>query len=346
MRTQSTLDRRTTSPQRRQGFGTGPCLGCGLVTRAAFTLTELLVVIAIIAAMAALIAFVMPGFQQRSRAAKGAGALQGWLNYARGRALYEQAPRGIRFIFAPQKVTVAPSPNPPTELILPVVVECQYLEQPDDWSGGPLVPDPAFPTDPSKVKVTGANFSDRTVEVGDKLEVLGSGQAHLIVDIQESDPKNNPGVFDKLVLYSPLTNPISEPIKHYRIQRAPRVAGDDSLKMPDGVIITSGCAGFPDPYMTTQYSMWGGFMPTPVYSDSPTNSRGYIDILFSPSGAVLGAGSEKIIFWVRVATGYDDSGANAEFAVNPTLLVIYTNSGAVAAFDPTPGPGGPYQKVQ
>src|SRR5262245_7743972 len=111
--------------------------------RLAFTLVELLVVLAIIAMLGALLAFVLPGFTDRTRAANGAQALEQALKYARQRAKFEQAPRGIRLTFEPRDVTV-PVPAAKTILQLPVIVQYQYIEKPEDFvgEGRPLMVDP------------------------------------------------------------------------------------------------------------------------------------------------------------------------------------------------------------
>ncbi|MCS6851892.1 MAG: type II secretion system GspH family protein, partial [Gemmataceae bacterium] len=141
--------------------------------RQAMTLIELLVVLAVLATLGGLLAFVFPTFRERSRAAKGAQALQTWLNYARGRAALEQRPMGLRFNLTGQKYQTASG-----EQLLAIVRECQYVEQPDDYRGAALFPDPSNPADATLVQVGGptpTDFSSGDVLVGDVLEVLDSG---------------------------------------------------------------------------------------------------------------------------------------------------------------------------
>jgi prepilin-type N-terminal cleavage/methylation domain-containing protein len=304
--------------------------------RDGFTLVEMLIVLAIIAALAALIAFTLPGFQERSRAAKAGSALQGWLNYSRQRAQYEQAPRGMRFWV--QESNEYPGLTP----AFYVVYKAQYLEKPDDWKGGPLLADPANPNDPKYVKVSGANFSDGTVEEGDYLEINGTGQVHWIVTkqasgqpgIQPSDPVGAPLILDKLLLSPPgLPNPIVEPIKDYRIIRKPRIAGEEPLTLPQNVVV--------DITTDNEYAkkvLSTSFLP-PLIQISATEY--YFDILFSPAGNVLDYDREKIVLWVRV----EDDDPASEFLKNPTLLVIYASTGAVAAFDPATA-ANPYANIQ
>ncbi len=305
--------------------------------RAAFTLTELLVVLALIALLGALLAFVMPSFRDRSRAAKGGQAVQGWVSYARQRAMYEQAPRGVRFMFAPATLAGGTTLG---------VVECQYLEQPDDYIGGPLtMPNTSVL---NEVKVNGANFSDGSVEPGDSLEILGNGLIHHINStplginggIQPSDPVNFPNVFDKLILDSNLPNAINSPITNYRIIRKPRVTGDESMKLPNGIIIDLNLT-FTGPPGGTGYLNWGGFVPSTLqFTNLPLKTQGYFDVMFAPSGTLLETGGSKLILWVRTQDGVN------EFDGNPTLIVVYTGSGTVAAYDPNTKSANPYALVR
>src|SRR5260370_40596289 len=93
--------------------------------RGGFTLIELLVVLSLIAVLAALTMAFLPNAASSAREARAAVQLQGWLNVAKLRALRDQAPRGLRLWRS------AADPNQ--------VVECQYLEQPDDYSVGTVM---------------------------------------------------------------------------------------------------------------------------------------------------------------------------------------------------------------
>jgi len=300
--------------------------------RDAFTLVEMLIVLAIVALLAALIAFTLPGFQERSRAAKGGAAIQGWLNYARQRAQYEQAPRGMRFWV---QESVEYSGLTPT---FNVVYKAQYLEKPDDFhvsdksisAGNRLNAD-----DLTSVRIheaanpnTGFHVGDGTVEKGDYLELLGTGQVYRIFDIRPSDT-NFPTILDQLVLdpNGPLPEKITTPIKDYRIIRRPRVAGDEPLTLPENVVI--------DITSATTYQASGYYLP-----NVPAGQT-YFDILFAPSGNVLDYDRDKIVLWVRV----EDDDTGSEFLKNPTLLVVYANTGAVAAYAPATA-ADPYASIQ
>jgi prepilin-type N-terminal cleavage/methylation domain-containing protein len=298
--------------------------------RDAFTLVEMLIVLAIIAALAALVAFTFPSFQERSRAAKGGQALQAWLNYARQRALMEQAPRGLRFMISPSALTGGF-----------VVRECQYLEQPDDYTGGTLLfehdPSPGAANPPTKVKLTGGGDL-AAIEKGDYLEIYGTGQVHVITGI---DPSIGTLFFASSPLPPSRTLDVgqTEFTTHFRIMRRPRVTGDEPLKLPEEVVV--------DYPLYAKYENPAGknlnaFFPPRVPNDT---SPQYFDILFAPNGALIGSAGAMTILWVRTEkTENDAASPPPEFRNNPTLIVVYAHSGAVAAFDPVAG--NVYAKIQ
>jgi prepilin-type N-terminal cleavage/methylation domain-containing protein len=302
--------------------------------RKAFTLVEMLVVLTLIAILAALLVFTLPGFIDRSRAANGASAVQGWLNYARQRAQYEQEPRGVRFYVEQD------DPNDPLSPWWSR--KAQAIEQPDDWQGGPLVADPLNATDAHYIKVTGADFSSGAVQEGDYLEVNNTGQVHWIqvktadpnseAGIQPSNPAQ-PNVLDKLAIGLPgLPNPITEPIKDYRIMRAPRVAGDEPMLLPEHVAIDM--MVYANPAYGTSYQSKNSFAPR-LINNSADGKYKYFDVMFAPNGRFLDYPGAMLILWVRM----DD--AKTDFEGSPTLLVVSTNSGAVSAYDPVPPSVGP-----
>jgi prepilin-type N-terminal cleavage/methylation domain-containing protein len=287
--------------------------------RKAFTLVELLVVLLIIAILGSLLAFTLPGFQQRSRAAKGGQAVQTWLVYARQRAMYERSPRGVRFY-----VEKGANGSMVSRTI-------QYIEQPQDWHHGtPLIPnattDPLYvvvkqrpkqqPSDPEDTVL-----SEGQVEPGDYLEVHGTGQVYLIVGTSASNAAK-PNVIDKISLLPPglslsptIPAPLTTPTEQYRVMRACRISGDERASLPDEVAI--------DVDMFTKYAA----QAAAIDAVPPKISNGYFDVLFAPNGSVMNSPGSKTILWVRVEK-------DTEFDHNPTLVVVTTNSGNVSAYDP------------
>jgi len=279
--------------------------------RGGFTLIELLVVISLIAVLAALTMAFLPNAASSAREARAAVQLQGWLNVAKQRALRDQAPRGLRLWRSAAN--------------LDQVVECQYLEQPDDFSGGTVK---ALVGATNTVIFTGVDLSNGdttgdkkfwSVQPGDYLEVMGTGLIHYIVDVTKST----------VLIKPPLPYPVAE-TKNYRIARSPRAVGDETLKMPDGTII--------DLLTNTAYS-------NALPPSDPNSGIGFVDILFGPSGAVIsrGVATANIHLWVRAP---DPNTPDDFYRGDPTIISVYVRTGLVDAYPPAPPPGDPYRLVR
>jgi prepilin-type N-terminal cleavage/methylation domain-containing protein len=288
--------------------------------RRGFTLIELLVVIALLLLLAALAVMLIPGMTDNARAARGGTQVQQWLTVARQRALRDRAPRGLRLF---------PDKTDPK-----FVRELQYIEQPEDFI---VQPGGAFPfrrievdANLAKLEAAAAGAPDFTggqdplqpllwpVQKGDYLEINGVGLPFLITKVNATS----------LELASPVALPI--PLTtHYRIVRAPRPAGDEQLQMPEGIAID----------VSTNAMDWdiapGVKYRNPLPVDPLT---GAIDILFAPSGAVIGRGTnvDTIYLWVR------DSNLPL-FQRDNTIVAVFTRTGAVAAHPADNSTPDPYR---
>jgi type II secretory pathway pseudopilin PulG len=279
------------------------------------TLIELLVVISLLLVLMTLAILFVPSINEQQRAARGATQLQQWLLTAKQRALRDQAPRGVRLYVDPAKN---------------FVTEMRYIEEPEPFRRGTVRATAANPTqvlfrfaagEPNLTDGfgTGAAAADlRPVQVGDYLEVRGVGTAHRITAVAGGN----------VTLASPVTaiNPATgqhyalPETSEYRIIRAPRVMGEDALQMPSEVVID----------INTN-------MPAPTGFNNPLRIvNNTIDILFAPSGRVIGwaPGNETICLWVRDTTLPLREGDN-------TIVAVHVRSGAIAAH-PVPRTGSPY----
>jgi prepilin-type N-terminal cleavage/methylation domain-containing protein len=291
--------------------------------RRGFTLTELLVVIAIILFLAALVVAMLPSIASQTSEAQGAANLQGWLNIARQKAVRNQSPYGLR-LWVQNAATMW-------------VTECQYIEQPDDFTGGTLYTQSDGATDVyiSGVDVTGG-FSaggDPTlysVQSGDYLEVLGTGLMHSIAQPTIAIP--NPIQYNggTNTSYIAINTPIPFQVvqtgatsTNYRILRAPRVIGEERLALPTDVIV--------DLSTNTTYGN-----PLPV-TNLPTGGA-YVDVLFSPSGSVItrGLSTSYMALWVRLPDTSNAPGASPAnaFAGTPTIIAVWGQTGLVGAYPP------------
>src|SRR5438552_197842 len=116
------------------------------MSRSGFTLVEMIVVIGIMVVLMALAVAVIPRVQERSKAARGADQLQGWLLIAKQTALRDRFPRGIRL-----------NAIVDTDANIVHAHQLQYIEQPPDLSSQtfgaiqlPLMP----PTPPASGTLT------------------------------------------------------------------------------------------------------------------------------------------------------------------------------------------------
>jgi hypothetical protein len=284
----------------------------------------MLVVLAIMLLLAVLAIGLVPRFQERQRASQGIDHVQQWFAVARQWAKRDRIPTGIRL--QPNLTT-----NSPNALF---VVDMQYIQQPDDFDPPGSVLSPGAN---NTVTVSGADFFGGQpnsqqlwqVQPGDYLEIQGGGLVHQIQSVSSSQGN---GIGDTLSFVGGSTIPSFSPTTQYRVIRQPRVlAGEPALQMPQNVAID----------LTTNQTyvgVGGGGIPTGMITNLGTSGQP-IDILFSPSGEVIGplAGSNTICLWVRDITL--DAAAPGE----QMLVCIYCRTGFIAAHpvDLTPNPNSP-----
>ncbi|MGF1578098.1 MAG: prepilin-type N-terminal cleavage/methylation domain-containing protein [Gemmataceae bacterium] len=271
------------------------------LVRRGYTLIELLVVVALVLTLLGLTVLFLPSYSSQERIASGAGQLQKLLMVAKQRALLDRAPRGLRLL--------PDNPSQPRYYSTMVLIG-----QPDDLSGGlvktkldsnnqPTLLDYRPATEAESVDYPNINreIDAALVEVGDWIEVNGSGLMRRIVGVNGS----------ALQLQSQLPTEIKEPTPNFRIVRKPRPLGEPPITLPTDVVV--------DTINPIQDSPLD---PNMTSSLVPLGTGGVIDIMFSPSGAVMGNPStDWYVFWVREQTGtspYDGA---------PTLMVLNTRSG-------------------
>lgn len=190
----------------------------------------------------------------------------------------------------------------------------QFIQQPGDFTGGTLT------SQANNAQVTFANvdlsggLSDKTlwpVLAGDYLQIQG-GTLQLIVDV----PTSTSVTLKTLQVSGVVTG-------DYRIIRAARpAAGEDTIFLPDDVIVD----------MTLSQ----------ITADTRPNGLVYNDILFAPSGVVLGpaANSGKIILWVR------DTNETSASGPDQSLITIYPRTGLIASYQVDTASGNPYSFTQ
>lgn len=270
--------------------------------RAAVTLIELLVIIGIIAVLFAIGVRFLSNVQYQQRASRGASMLQGWLNSARQKALLYRKPYGLRLL--------------PGQAMPALITDCQFIEEPEIFSGGTIVSSP--PNSNTTFSISGVTFQGLTtvlVQVGDYLE-LESGLPRRISGVSTSPTF-------QIQIASSLPYAIPNPISSYKIIRQPRPTGDEVLQLPTDIVIdTSVVAGFASSFPNGQL---------------PAMGPNGLDIMFSPSGAVLHTANNAEYFplWVRDVTGSN------MYSLEPSLIGVFVRTGVVAAH-PVNETGNPY----
>ncbi len=279
--------------------------------RSGFTLIELLVVISIMAILATLTIAFFPNAASAQREARAAMLVQGWLNIAKQRALRDRVPFGLRLI---------QDPTNPAQ-----VVECQYIQQPDDFTGGtvatkfvgivPQLDTLVFPTGVDLLNghlpITPAEQRFWSVQPGDSIELLGTGLVRQI-------PINGIISQNELQVSPPLPYPIMVPTSSYRIIRSPRPAGEEKLSLPDSTIID----------IQTNMTFNSPLPPT-----DPLAGSGFADILFGPSGQVISrnVATANIHLWIRSP---NQDFPTDVFRGDPTIVSVFVRSGFIGAYPP------------
>jgi len=322
-------------------------------SRIAFTLVELLVVMSIIAILATLMIGFFPSAVSSAREARAGQEVQGWLNIAKQRAVRDQAPRGLRLWLGSATFGGTTLAN--------VVTECQYLEQPDDFTGGFIqngVPPGTLPAGytnlncialappvdltngymnaapPNTVMIpngSDANLKYWSVQPGDFIEINGNGLMRLITQVGvPTTLAPTFGLMQYVVISPPLQHPIA-PTANYRIVRAPRPVGDETLKLPASTII--------------DLNVNGAVNPLPVVTDPSSGAPIAVDIMFGPSGAVISrnVATSNIHLFVRAP---DDTQTANIFRGAPTIVSVFVRTGFVGAYDADPNGATPYTYVK
>lgn len=328
--------------------------------RRGFTLTELLVVIAIMGFLATLTALYFPRFQDREHVNRGADSLQMWLVMARQQARRDGLPTGLRFVFD--------TSGGPLNQGAPFCRQVVYIQQPEDVAVGKYVGSwdektgagarnarawfrlPVISQGPPKkeTKFTDARFGG--IKPGDYLELYGGGVVRRISKVSSATEDNylelDPGTAtlpgptlkepDAKALTDPLAPDYADEPVNYRIIRSPRnVPGEQELYLPENVGIDF------NPDNTANPSKQAGKGPMSRELYVVGGNTGYRDILFAPSGGLIGASTRnaQVILWVRDLTRPNTGDLLTGHA---TLITVQPRTGFVAAHPAAKPPEDPY----
>ena len=351
--------------------------------RDAFTLIELLVVIGIIAFLAALTAVMFVGFGSSETGQRGADQMSGWLLIARQQARRDGVPTGIRIDVTGTQVQYVQQPDDVAQGVYLARVDlgtwvnrghniariyspntnlanlAAFPVQAGDYfelSGGGVIrrlinfpgtksPVRAEPS-PKKNNVYWLCLAPSTVPsnpIPPLPKPTYNATDYTGVDLP-ADASPAPYANPLPLLPVPFAGPPSIPPQtNYRIIRQPQpIDGEAMLQFPPNVGID-----FSSP---PSGGVWGNTPPQalsnpPLRFDPNTGNPAYYEILFSPSGAVIGQNSTTALIGLFIRN-MQSSNANDQFAGKPVLVTIQPRTGFIATHPVAPSTasasGDPY----
>lgn len=344
--------------------------------RQAFTLVEMLVAIAIILVIAALAAAFAPRLADDTKLSRAVDSLEQWLLTAKMRAKRDGLATGIRLTQAPgdqaglySQVQYIQQPDPLTGGWLSATNTTgtlPFAPPPNSnvfLNGGMCLPTPSpLPNQALSgqvllynVDVSLGSFASGAipstqwlVQPGDYLELRDGGvyyitSATALATLLPPYLPNIPATLLQLGgtsgYQTALT--ITAPTTNYRIHRQPRILiGEEPLSLPNNFAIDTRV--IPGPAFAQPNIPLNSIIPnntTITWSNVIAGPSGNLDILFSPSGAVIGSNAVNSMI---VLTVYDTTMIVPDinsFISRIGIVAVQTRTGFIGAYGAAAGAG-------
>lgn len=318
--------------------------------RGGFTLVELLVAIALAILLLSLVVGLTSSGLGSYRTVRSADRVSGWLLIAKSRAIRDGQPRGVRFFRGADGF----------------YREAQYIEVPPPWVPNPLqeanptgprivfsynTDTPAAPTPPTIIDrhcyfvadsaADLATFDGQGLQAEDVLTLPGIGAAYRLTaaPVAATVAFGGAGVACReltLANWPDLGSATSDAAANVAALPTPRRA---TVTIYQFGFTARARPLFGEPLLQLS-------VDTAIDSAAGTtlgvNTAGDFDVVFAPSGQVVGANS-LIALWVRDPTRPAWPAANAGEQV---LIGVYPKTGLIATHPPAPAPADPYQYVK
>ncbi len=291
------------------------CHACRLPRRRnAFTLIELLVVMALILVIFSLgIGYVVFG-QDNQHSVSAAQTVTGALLNAKQRARRDGVPTGIRILFTTNNGVTQAS-------------QLQLVQQPGDYNAGLLQVSAAAT---NTLTFTGVDFQggaaymgeidEATIQIGDYFTLNGVPTPHRINAI--SGAVGGP---QTIVMDSPTSLPVAAGAPYAIIRSPRRLPSEDVIQLPAGVVIDNSTV---DGTTLCQNLPQRGL----IDMNNPAPGQLVSEIVFAPSGAVVGqgTGADKVLLWLR------DSTQPSATAGAPLILSVQIRTGLIGVYPVAP----------
>lgn len=334
----------------------------GAAGRPAFTLVELLVVMSMVIVLAALaVGVAESGAFGSQKVVSAADRASGWLLVAKQRALRDGRPRGVRFLLSPGGAADYYTSR-----------EAQYIEVPEAWTPNPtaLSTGPrivfVYQTGPSSQQVyfasqnpsdvqAGSEFDQRVTagymlwlpelggnyyvnQVGPVTQVTAGG-ANLSARLLTLGTTTGVPTYPDLgAAVSPTTTPptATKSTFQFAFVAPPQPLVGEPLLQLTGQTIAIDVRFVQDP-PTTGPLVVRPLGPLATTGGVTATGTQHFDVLFTPSGQVLGAPGGLIALWVRDQEKVADPRGAFDQAGEQVLVAVYPRTGAIATHPVTNG---------